>query len=219
MSNILLTNRCNQKCPYCFAVDEMQKKKLAVLNEMTINNLIIILDFFKKNNERNVRLMGGEPTLHPKFKEIIDYIFSQGFSIQVFTNGIFSLNMAKFLAEKEKDIKYSFNINPPEMYSRRIWNRILKNLKILAPSKNCLIGSVIWQKDFNIDYLLDLSNKYLVRAIILRIANPVVGENNKYVSFCYGLILAFTSSIGSIRTWNYGIILWQRGISCSPLQC
>ena len=181
MANILLTNICNQKCPYCFAVDEIRRKRRNNnLREMSLKDLRTVLDFFKKNKERNVRLMGGEPTLHSKLEKTINYIFSRGFKVHIFTNGLFSSKITDFLVKKEEKIKYSFNINPPDTYSSQKWNQILKNLKILTPFKNCLIGGVIWQENFNIDYLLDLANKYPIRAIILRMANPVIGQNNKY---------------------------------------
>lgn len=181
MPNILLTNICNQKCPYCFARDVIQGKQSNIQGELILKNLKTILDFLEKSGEKNVRFMGGEPTLHSKFKRIIDYVLSRGFSVQLFTNGLFSSKITVFLVKKEEKIKYGFNINPPHTYSSQKWNQILKNLKILTSFKNCLIGSVIWQENFNIDYLLDLADKYPIRAIILRIANPVINQNSKYV--------------------------------------
>jgi len=179
MANILLTNTCNQKCPYCFAAEQLKLKK----TEMSFNNFKVILDFLEKNNGKTVRLMGGEPTLHSQFRKIINYILSRDLQPHLFTNGLFSNEVANFLAEKEANIKYSFNINSPDMYSSKRRKTILKNLKILTPFKNSLIGAVIWQKYFNIDYLIDLAKQYPVKAVMLRIANPIFGAKNKYISF------------------------------------
>ncbi len=182
MPNILLTNFCNRKCPYCFAQNEMRNASgRGKKDELSFKNLKIILDFLEKSGEKIVRLMGGEPTLHSKFKQIIDYILSRGFRIYIFTNGLFSEKIAGFLASKGKLIKYSFNIDSPKMYSSRSWRLISGNLKIIVPFGNCLVGSVIWKENFNIDYLLDLAERYSVKIIMLRLANPVVGENNKYI--------------------------------------
>jgi len=178
MANILITNICNQKCSYCFAENEFQKKK----TEMSFNDFKKALSFLKKSGDNKVRLMGGEPTLHSQFKKIVDYSLKNKFSVQVFTNGVFSAQMVNFLVEKKDNIKYSFNINPPNFYPKTTWNQVNKNLEILSPFRNTLIGSVIYQKDFNIDYLIDLAKKYSFRGILLRAANPVINRNNKYIS-------------------------------------
>lgn len=183
MPNILLTNTCNQRCPYCFAANKITRdSKNRGSKEMSLKDLKTVLDFLERNNERVIRLMGGEPTLHSKFEEIVDYILSRNLRIHVFTNGLFSAKKANLLVRKGQKIKYSFNINPPSAYSSRRWNQILENLGVITSLENCLIGAVIWQENFNIDYLIDLANRYPVKAIMLRVANPVFNQKNKYVS-------------------------------------
>jgi MoaA/NifB/PqqE/SkfB family radical SAM enzyme len=182
MPNILLTNQCDLKCPYCFAINEIVEQKPVGNNELSLKNFKIILDFLERSGDKKVRLMGGEPTLHSQFKEIIDYTLDRGFNVQVFTNGLFSSQIANFLAGKGVDIKYSFNINPPEMYSSKLWNRILRNLEKLSSFESSLIGAVIWQKDFRIDYLIDLTKKHPIKIIMLRIANPIVNQKNQYLT-------------------------------------
>lgn len=150
--------------------------------ELSFGDLKIILDFLEKSGEKTARLMGGEPALHSRFKELVDYILSRGFSVHIFTNGLFPQKITNFLANKGKLIKYSFNIDSRETYSFRDWNQISKNLKILSQFGRCLIGKVIWQEDFDIDYLLNLAKKYSIKVIMLRIANPIMGGENKYVS-------------------------------------
>ncbi len=170
MANILLTNQCNQKCTYCFAEKEMRKKG----NEMSLKNFRAASGFLEKSKDNNIRLMGGEPTLHSKFEEAVDYSLSQGFSVQVFTNGLFSSEILNFLNKKKDKIKYSFNLNPPKDYSASQWKLILKNLETLSQYNNCLIGRVIWKNNFSIDYLLNLAKKFPIKVIMLRPANPPV---------------------------------------------
>ena len=178
MANILITNLCNQNCPYCFAVDEFGKDKR---QEMSFVDFKKVLRFLKKSNDVNVRLMGGEPTLHLRFREIVEYSLKNKFLVHIFTNGIFSTQTADFLIKKGGSIKYSFNINPPEYYSSKTWEQILRNLERITPFKKSLVGAVLWQKDFNIDYLLDLTEKFHLRAIILRIANPIINQKNQFL--------------------------------------
>jgi radical SAM protein with 4Fe4S-binding SPASM domain len=82
---------CNLKCPFCFQIDKSFTKKpfMGVMN----------FDLFKKIiNEASELGVGaitiasrGEPTLHPKFSEMLDYIsnFPSIFECKVNTNGSF----------------------------------------------------------------------------------------------------------------------------------
>jgi len=176
MPNVLLTNHCNQKCSYCFAEEEMRRKR----NEISLKDFEVVLNFLEKSEEKNVRLMGGEPTLHPEFKKIINYTLFRGFDPQIFTNGLFSPDVLNFLNKKKGKIKYSFNLNPPEDYSSSQWKLILNNLEILSQYHNSLIGRVVWQKNFNIDCLLNLAEKFPVKIIMLRLANPIINQKNQF---------------------------------------
>lgn len=179
MANILLTNICNQKCSYCFAVNQLEREKA----EMSFKDLKFVLSFLKRSRENTIRLMGGEPTLHSQFSKVINYILSQDLKVHIFTNGLFNIGIANFLKSKGKDIKYSFNINPKNMYSEKNWRLINANLKLVTPFKNSLIGSVIFKEEFKIDYLIDLVNRYSVKAVILRIGNPIIKKQNEFLYF------------------------------------
>lgn len=177
MANVILTNTCNQKCPYCFARNKSEDTQ-SHERELSFENLKICLDFLSKSRETVVRLIGGEPTLHSQLEQFLDYILSRGFLIHMFTNGLFSPKKAAFLARKKNKIRYSFNINPKSMYTLSRWQQLLKNLELITPFKNSLMGVMIWQKDFAFDYILELAGRYSVRSIILRIANPNIEQPN-----------------------------------------
>ncbi len=175
MANILLTNRCNQKCSYCFAKSEMEKKN----KEMSFSDFEKVLDFLGGSREKKVRLMGGEPTLHPKFKEIVEASLKRGFSVQIFTNGIFDKNILDFLLSKDSRIRYSFNINPKEKYSSKIWNQVLKNLEKISVFKNTLVGAVVFDDKFESDYLIKIAKRFGIKNIVLRLANPNFSVNSE----------------------------------------
>ena len=67
MANISIVNYCNLKCPYCFANDMIDNNRYT----MTSDELVKILDLMGRTNEY-VGIIGGEPTLHPKFDEILN---------------------------------------------------------------------------------------------------------------------------------------------------
>lgn len=106
---IELTKVCNWHCDFCYNVwkipDELGKRSNSIgqvgkashhLNLSTLND---ILQEAKENSCLRVRFSGGEPTLHPQFKETIKMAYNLGFDVELFTNGSrIDAPMAKYLA-------------------------------------------------------------------------------------------------------------------------
>ena len=98
LANVDLTNRCNLTCPVCFAnanaagylyepdIEQVRTMLLALRNERPVDG-------------RVVQFSGGEPTIHPRFIEILKMASEMGFThLQAATNGILiaaSLEFAK----------------------------------------------------------------------------------------------------------------------------
>lgn len=92
-----LTTRCNFHCPHCAVPQEAYEKQGAVISTPEIFNLI---DQIVQTNYLKLVFTGGEPLLHPDFKEIYRYAKEQGFLICIKTNGsLITTRLADFLAE------------------------------------------------------------------------------------------------------------------------
>jgi organic radical activating enzyme len=73
MANIAILNYCNLKCEYCFADDMIHEESSAV----TLEDFQKILEFTAKVPGMNhIGIIGGEPTLHPQFDEILKEVNS-----------------------------------------------------------------------------------------------------------------------------------------------
>jgi len=88
LAQIDLTNRCNMRCPICFA----NAGAVGYLFEPSRRQ---ILDQLRALREMDpypataIQFTGGEPTIHPDFLEIVAAARDMGFShIQIATNGI-----------------------------------------------------------------------------------------------------------------------------------
>lgn len=86
MSNIAIVNYCNLRCEYCFADDMIKNDNLT----MSIENYENLLNFILKNPFDTVGIIGGEPTLHPQFSDIIKLTKEKcsDRKVVLFTNGI-----------------------------------------------------------------------------------------------------------------------------------
>lgn len=79
---IEITSYCNHRCKHCFVGDGLNKHSL------DFDTVIKTLDELREHNEIGLTFSGGEPTIHPQFKEIISYALKLGFKITVLTNGL-----------------------------------------------------------------------------------------------------------------------------------
>lgn len=81
----LTVNReCNMRCQWCYG-KTMEFSSNAVMGREVAAQLI---DFFKELSLKKVILIGGEPTVHPQFLEIVSMIKSAGMRPVLVTNGV-----------------------------------------------------------------------------------------------------------------------------------
>ena len=87
LANIDITNRCNLRCPICFA----NANAAGYVYEPSYKEIVAMLRMLMENRPKPyaVQFSGGEPTIHPDFFKIIKAASDLGFSqVQVATNGI-----------------------------------------------------------------------------------------------------------------------------------
>lgn len=87
MSNVDLTNRCDMRCPVCFA----NAAAMGYVTEPDIDQVRGMLQTLRDRKPvpcKVVQFSGGEPTIHPNFIEIVAMAKEMGFrQIQIATNG------------------------------------------------------------------------------------------------------------------------------------
>ncbi|MFH1653483.1 MAG: tetraether lipid synthase Tes [Pseudomonadota bacterium] len=87
MSNIDLTNRCDMRCPVCYA----NAHAAGYIMEPTFDEVVKMLEGLRNRKPvscKTVQFSGGEPTIHPRFVDILKKAKELGFNqIQIATNG------------------------------------------------------------------------------------------------------------------------------------
>ncbi len=88
LAQIDLTNRCDLTCPICFANANASGYTYEPTFEQIVAMLQQLLDS-RPTPCTSVQFTGGEPTVHPRFHEIVRTAAKMGFTnIQIATNGI-----------------------------------------------------------------------------------------------------------------------------------
>ncbi|MCL2844642.1 MAG: anaerobic ribonucleoside-triphosphate reductase activating protein [Chitinivibrionia bacterium] len=83
VSTVLFYSLCNLRCPYCQNPDIVFGKTPQIDPEL-------LADFLKrrKNVLDGVVITGGEPTIHKKLPELVEYIKKFGYKVKLDTNGL-----------------------------------------------------------------------------------------------------------------------------------
>ena len=138
LSNVDLTNRCNLTCPVCFANANVQ----GYLYEPSLEQLRGMLQTLRDQRptpNRVVQFSGGEPTIYPRFHDVLRMATEMGFThIQCATNGIEFANLE--FAQKSHEaglhtLYLQFDGVTDEVYQRTRGVKLLE--KKLAAIENC----------------------------------------------------------------------------------
>lgn len=151
--NIALTTECNNHCPFCFQ-NNLHKNP----QEMSLDNLNKLIEWGKQSFPGSVSILGGEPTLHSKFKEAFEIIYNGFFfaEILLITNLLGPSEVFHYLSHYN-NLHYLVNIS----YDENKKDLFFKNLEIIKDTGSSLAISITLSSN------TQLNMKYITRLISL----------------------------------------------------
>ena len=180
--NVIINTFCNLHCPYCFAANVIDR--YAAHNCMSEENFEQVLTFLKHNNINEVRLIGGEPTLHPKLKNFIEKIIDFGFTdVMIFTNGLFNKDLSNYFKQVSKRINlhFLFNVNEPRLLKEK-YQIILDNIYSLMGYAQVNVGINFYSAEQEYEYIVNLADE--IGSNTIRWSLTIPNEKNvNYLSF------------------------------------
>ncbi len=182
MANIIVSNVCNMHCPYCFADAHMHATDS--VNFIDIETFEARLDFLDRSGIEEIRLLGGEPTLHPRFAELVKCAQKRNKHIVVFTHGVLSETALSALESLAPDsCTVLINTNATRQRSIQIeTDRTRRNEVLSRLGGRALVGFTIYTPQFSLKHLVDLIEETGCRRTIrLGLAQPELGRRNKYL--------------------------------------
>jgi MoaA/NifB/PqqE/SkfB family radical SAM enzyme len=207
VNNLYLTFLCNNRCPYCFLMGKLRhdSAKSTPADHMSLEDARAAADFFAA--DREVSLLGGEPTLHPEFREIADLFLERGYAIFLFSNGRFGNRIRDYLAASDRT-SIVFNVNEPSFYTPGTWDLIQGNLEALQERINSL-AVTISRIGQNTDHVIDLVRRHRVRAVKIGLAAPAGSGRNECVPFdqrrnLAGPLVDLVEQLGAEGVITYG---------------
>jgi len=141
---LLLTDQCNFKCPYCRGM------RPDLYGTLSLEQAKNIVNLWSQNGLKNIRFSGGEPTLYPRLVTLIDYTKSMGVQkIALSTNG--SAGLSQYLELLDAGINdfsisldaccaaFGYKMNGKVPYA---WEKTVHNIEALSKKTYVTVGCV-----------------------------------------------------------------------------
>lgn len=180
MANVLLTTKCNLDCAYCFAKQKLQDSRNQT---MSLDDVGKVIEFLKRSGHPVFRAMGGEPTLHPQFPRILQLALEAGMRVDVLSNATWpeSYNTL-FNRVSPQRLLFLLNVDHPDNYPSKIWERIQRNLAQVAPRGNVTLSFNVFETQPRCEYILDLVRSHGIDKVRMSFSLPVLGARNTYLN-------------------------------------
>jgi MoaA/NifB/PqqE/SkfB family radical SAM enzyme len=162
VAHVSITQRCNLNiCEYCYARSETEK------SDMRFEDFTRMISWLEEVSEmHDVFLLGGEPTVHPRFFDFVDHLAARAWpwKVRLLTNGWFDDAMCERIAAHEGIQEIAFHYEA--MFAEKIprWRgRLESHLARLSPIKSLSFFMVVDRPDFDFHHPLDLAKTYGVQ--------------------------------------------------------
>jgi radical SAM protein with 4Fe4S-binding SPASM domain len=111
---IEFSQKCNFRCPYCYVADGARPE-----GEMSADEIRNTLREARELGSKKIVILGGEPMIYPRLKEMVAYIRELGMDVELFTNGSnVTPEMARFLLDHRVKVVLKMNTRKPELQDK-----------------------------------------------------------------------------------------------------
>jgi Fe-coproporphyrin III synthase len=152
---LYITEKCQLRCKHCYMGDRLYHPQ-----EMDFNEIVKILKYFKVLGHYKLYLLGGEPSLHPKIKEIVLSANEIGYEVVLTSNGQFDSKMLQKFNPKTVH-SFSFSLDScdeavhDQIRGKGTFKRLIKNIKE-TQDKGFQVRLICTVSKMNLEKSLDL---------------------------------------------------------------
>ena len=184
---LIITDRCNFKCPYCRGIRPECRGDISLLQGMDI------ISMWAEDGLKNIRFSGGEPTIHKHLVDFISYAKEKGIErIAISTNGSAKKELYKKLIDAGcNDFSISLDACCSEDVSKMSggkakYKHILEIIEFIAISNNTYTTVGIVINEDNQDQALETISVASFSGVWdIRIISSA--QNNKLMGWAKGI--------------------------------
>ena len=172
MANIMITERCNLRCSYCFANEFVGKST----EDISLASFMRAIDFSLTNPDEGIGIIGGEPTVHNQFREMLQLIIEDNRikRCTLFTNGILIDEYVKELTHPKFSLL--INCNAPNDIGMKQFEKTVKNISLFTKDyymkDRITLGINMYKPNFEYQYLLELLKQHQFKYVRTSLSVP-----------------------------------------------
>lgn len=112
---IEITQNCNLLCRHCYEGSSRSVEK----PYMSMSDFVIAVEYLAGIGVSRIQLVGGEPIIHPKIKEMITIASDRFSSVEIFTNGtLLTDNLIKVIRDNGVSLAFSVYAKDPALHDK-----------------------------------------------------------------------------------------------------
>ncbi len=219
MTNIAVAQACNLRCPYCFAEGAMARNGLGKAGTfISLDAFQDRLDLLERSGIGEARLIGGEPTLHPQFPELVRLARLRNLRVVVFSRGLMpETALAALEALPVETCGVLVNVNASHGLAGPTPREGVRRLRTLQRlGLHALPGFTIYRPDFELAGVLAAVEQTGCQPII-RYGAPTTHDQQRPFVSGRGSAAIVLRSIAALdhQSFSYGIRMtatapWER---------
>lgn len=208
---LTINRACTNRCAWCYA-------RNAVLSDMDLEEAKLVIDALADKNIKKIVLIGGEPTIYPYIKQIIQYINEKDMFVGLVSNGQKFADM-QFCQSILEMGPISINISVKGVTSKEYadntgnlqgFDQMIQGIRNLNQCDASVMLSYVVTDDstYKIEQFLDLAESERVERILFQFEKPLVGfeENSEIMPFQQmGTMTQYICERCKTWTGDYGI--------------
>jgi radical SAM protein with 4Fe4S-binding SPASM domain len=174
---IIPSYRCDRSCGYCKYLSLSEDFP----QDMTLEEFDKVLDWLERSGLKHFKFLGGEPTLYPYFKEILEITKKRNFVIdRVFSHLLFDSRLSDYF---DKNIIKEIIVHFQHSYTAQEYRLFSENIRLLQKRRcNIHLKYNIVSIGESYQEFIEFSKSYGIKKVYVSLAIPGYSEDTKFAS-------------------------------------
>jgi len=171
-----INNSCNLRCRYCWVHSPGNPAHLEPARQVSWEEFLSVAHDSVELKVDEFEITGGEPTMHPLFRDMMRHLEQQPIKVKVFTNATFPLDYCEDVLKADHIIVDLGAVNRQQylaIHGKDVFDRVIDNIKRLVSLRDAgkpsfIIEIAYIMNALNIneaDLMQDLASKLDVNSI------------------------------------------------------
>ena len=177
LANLIVTQRCQLSCDFCFAGGHMKDAPDDGSAHLALDTYREQLRFL---GDGAVRLCGGEPSAHPRIVTLIELALAKpGRQVFIMTNGIWPAKLQRYFrrlsVRTAARIQLLINVLPADAYRPGQRAQLERTLGSLMP-RQVTLGVTVDRSPLDVEHVFELAARFGIAQMRYSVASPSIDD-------------------------------------------